>query len=113
MVVSIFVAEIGTGQGENPSPSQPSWILAKCLASFGIYDSYTVTMVYGDITINLETMYVDDVESKTATVAGMQHRADIIAAFAFIFGIKFSEKKLRRSAIGEEEDKREETMTIR
>ena len=40
-------------------------------------------------------MYVDDIESKTATAAGMQHRADIIAAFASIFGIKFSEKKSR------------------
>ena len=88
-------------------------ILARCLVSFGIQDSYTVTRVNGDIMIVLETMYVDDIESKTATAAGMQHRADIIAAFALIFGIKFSEKKLRRSAMGEEEGDKEETMTIR
>ena len=114
--VSTFVAERGTGQGDNPSPSL--WaafldILARCLASFDIVDSYTVTKVNGDITIVLETMYVDDIESKTATAAGMQHRADIIAAFALIFGIKFSHTKLRRSAMGEVEAEKEETMTIR
>ena len=65
-----------------------------------------MTKVDGDITIVLETMYVDDIESKTATAAGMQHRADIIDAFALIFGIKFSEKKLRRSAMGEREEDR-------
>ena len=70
-------------------------------------------MVNGDITIVLETMYVDDIESKTATAVGMQHRADIIAAFALIFGIKFSHTKLRRSAMGEGEEDRDETMIIR
>ena len=95
-VVSTFVAERSTGQGDNPSPSL--WaafpdILARCLASFGIHDSYMVTRVEGDIMMVLETMYVDDIESKTATVARMQHRADIVAAFALIFGIKFLEKK--------------------
>ena len=94
-VVSTFVAERGTGQGDNPCPSL--WaafldILARCLASFGIQDSYTVTRVDGNITIVLETMHVDDIDFKTATAAGMQHTADIIAAFALIFGIKFSEK---------------------
>ena len=57
-VVSTFLAEGGTGQGNNPSPSL--WtafldILARCLASFGIHDSYTVTKVDGDITIVLKT----------------------------------------------------------
>ena len=46
-VVSTFVAERGTGQGDNPNPSL--WaafldILERCLA-FGIQDSYTVTRV--------------------------------------------------------------------
>ena len=64
-VVSTFVAERGTGQGDNPSPS--SWvafldIFARCLVSIGIQDSYTVTMVNGDITIVLEIKYVDDIE---------------------------------------------------
>ena len=68
---------------------------------------------YGDITIVLETMYVDDIDSMTATAAGIQHRADIIAAFALIFVIKFSEKKLRQSAMGEGDEERDETMTIR
>ena len=43
----------------------------------------------------------------------MQHRVDIIAAFALIFGIKFSEKKLRQSAMGEEDGERDEMMTTR
>ena len=63
--------------------------------------------------IVVETMSVDDIESKTATAAGAQHRADIMAAFALIFGLKFSKKKLRRSAMGEEEGDKEKTMTIR
>ena len=104
-VVSKFVVERGTGQGDNPSPSL--WaafldILARCLASFGIQDSYTVIRVDGDIMIVLETTYVDDIDSKTATAADMHHRAVIITAFALIFGIKFSHTKLRRTAIGEE-----------
>ena len=78
-----------------------------------IHDSYSMTRVDGDITTVLETMHVDDIESKTPTAVGMQHREDIIAAFALIFGRKFSEKKLRCSAIGEGEDEKEETMTIR
>ena len=106
--MSTFVTERGTGQGDNPSPSL--WaafldILARCLASFGIQDSYTVTRMDGDITIVLETMYVEDIESKTATAAGMCDRADIIAAFALIFEINFFEKILRRSAMGEEDGK--------
>ena len=44
-------------------------------------------------------MYVDYIESKTSTAHGMQNRADIIAAFAMILGIKFSEKKFRRGVI--------------
>ena len=51
----------------------------------------------GGITIVLKTMYIYDTESKTATAADMQHRAVIIAAF----DIKFSEKKLPHSGIGE------------
>ena len=73
------------------------------MASFGIHDSYTVTRVNGDIIVVLEAMYVDDIESKTATVECMQHRADKIAAFALIFG----------SAMGAEEGDMEEMMTTR
>ena len=78
------------GQGDNPSPSL--WaafldILARCLVIFGIQ----VIRVDGDIIIVLKTMYVDDIESKIATAAGMRHRADIMAAFALILGIKFLE----------------------
>ena len=59
-------------------------------------------------------MYVDDIESKTSTANGMQNRADIIAAFAMIFGIKFSKKKFRRGVMNETSGGNElQTMTIR
>ena len=54
-----------------------------------------INKVNGSIEVVIETIYVDDIESKTSTATGMQSRADIIVAFALIFGIKFSKKKLR------------------
>ena len=101
-LIATFIAERGTGQGDNPSPSL--WaafldILARTLARFEIVDSHTVTMVNGNIEDIIETMYVDDSESKTSTASGMQNRADVIAAVAMIFGITFSEKTLRRGAM--------------
>ena len=88
-LLSTFILERGTGQGDNPSPSL--WaafldIMARSLARFYIVDRHTVTMVNGNIEVIIETMYVDDIESTTSTAAGMQSRADIIAAFALIFG---------------------------
>ena len=56
-------------------------------------DSHTVMLVNGIIEVIIETMYVDDLELKTSNATGMQNRADIIAAVAMIFRIKFSEKK--------------------
>ena len=103
-LLSTFIAERGNGQGGNPSLSL--WvaffdILVRSLARFAIVDSHTVTVVNGNIEVIIEPMYVNDTESKTFTATGMQCRADIIAAFALIFGIKFSEKKLRRAAMNE------------
>ena len=92
-LISTFIAECGTGQGNNPSPSVGVAfldILARFLARFNIVDSLTVTVVNGSIEVIIKTMYVDDIESKTSTATGMQSSVDIIAAFALIFGIKFS-----------------------
>ena len=44
----------------------------------------------------IETMYVNDMESKTATFASMQRRADHIFVFCLVFGIRVSETKIRR-----------------
>ena len=115
--VAIFVAARGTGQGDNPSPTL--WasftdILCRVLASLGMEQGFEVREENGDLTLVIETMYVDDMESKTATAAGMQRRADIIAAFAMIFGIKFSEKKFRRGVMNEPLTRdTPESMTIR
>ena len=51
-----------------------------------------MTLVIGNIEDIIEAMYLDDIKSKISTAKGTQNRADIIAAFALIFGIKFSEK---------------------
>ena len=116
-LISTFIAERGTGQGDNPSPSL--WaafldILARTLARFDIVNSHTVTVVNGNIEVIIETMYVDDIESKTSTAHGMQNRADTIAAFAMIFGIKFSERKFRRGVMNCPSGGNEpSTMTIR
>ena len=51
-------------------------------------------VINGNIEVIIETMYVDDIESRTSMADGMQNRADVIAAFAMIFRIKISEKKI-------------------
>ena len=61
------------------------------LASFGIVDSYTETAVADDSIIAYETMYEDDIESKAAKAVAMQHLDDVVATFAIIFGITFSD----------------------
>ena len=50
-------------------------------------------VVNGNIGVIIETIYVDDIESKTSTAHGMQNRADVIAAFAMIIGIKSVEER--------------------
>ena len=66
-LISTFIAERGTGQGDNPSPSL--WvallnILARTLARFDKVDSHTVTVVNGNIKVIIKKMYVDDIEAK-------------------------------------------------
>ena len=65
--------------------------MARSLARFDIVYSYAGTLANGNIEVIIEMMYVDDIESKSSTASGMQNRADIIAAFAMIVGIKLSE----------------------
>ena len=91
-LISTFIAERGSGQGDNPKPSL--WaafldILARKLARFDIVDSHTATVVNGNIEVAIETI------SKTSTAHGMQNRAAVIAAFTMIFGIKFSDVEER------------------
>ena len=62
-------------------------------------DNHTVTVVNGNIEVVIETVYVDDIKSKASTAHGMQYRADVIAAFAMIFGIKLSEKLFHRGTM--------------
>ena len=89
-------------------------ILARTLAKFDIVDSHTVSMVNGNIEVIIETMYVGDIDSKTSAANGMHNRADVITAFAMIFGIKFSEKKFHRGAMNSPSGRNEPPkMTIR
>ena len=57
----------------------------------------------GNIIIVYETVYVDDIEPKTAAAETMQHRAHILSSIAIIFRIKRSDWKLRHIAMGEKE----------
>ena len=100
--VASFIPERGVGQGDVFSPA--CWaafldMLARLLSRLGVTDGYMCTCADGNLLMVIETMYVDDMESKTATFAGMQRRADRISAFCLVFGIRFSESKIRRGAM--------------
>ena len=96
--ISTFIAELGTGQGDIPSPSLRAallYILLRALVYFDLIDSHTAAIVK----VVIKSVFVDDIESKTAIPMAMHHKAGITVVVAVIFAIKFSEKQFRREEI--------------
>ena len=91
-----FEAEVGTGQGDVGSPL--NWI-----AFFDILlcaldsDSTDRPMVRakGKVHQTRDTGYADDLVSIMTTLFGLQRKADIVSAFAIIFGLDIAIAKLR------------------
>ena len=98
--VRVFRASRGAGQGDVSSPivwAAAVDILNRALAMEGPLEGFYARMVDGEMELVIETTYADDMESKTATAAALQRKALIVQGFCHIFGITFSESKLRRT----------------
>jgi hypothetical protein len=87
---------VGTGQGDVGSPL--NWIaffdiLLRALAS----DSADRPLVRakGYVSPTRETGYADDLVSVMTTLSGLQRNADLVSAFAIIFGLDIAIAKLR------------------
>ena len=111
-----FIAEVGSGQGDIPSPF--NWkaffdILLVALAE----DSDTPFLVRSEnhtLTPADETGYADDLLSSSGKLEGLQTKADMVSAFSIIFGLEIAVHKLRVAKLqwGAEDEDREETLII-
>ena len=93
-----FPAARGTGQGDVTSPA--CWtavfdILLRALQLDGT-GAFFKRSHNGDVTLVMDNAFADDMDSKTATIEGLQRKADIVSAFCVLFNINISIPKLRR-----------------
>lgn len=95
-----FQAEVGTGQGDVGSPL--NWIaffdILLCALELDTTDQ-PLFRANGQLHVARDTGYADDLVSAKSTLAGLQSRADIVSAFAIIFGLDIAVAKLRACKI--------------
>jgi hypothetical protein len=91
-----FQAEVGTGQGDVGSPL--NWIaffdILLCALELDTTDQ-PLFRANGQLYAARDTGYADDLVSAKSTLAGLQAKADIVSAFAIIFGLDIAVAKLR------------------
>eukprot|EP01041_Mallomonas_annulata_P013654 gene13654-biopygen6774 len=97
-IIKAFIAELGTGQGDVLSPLCGNALFDILLVMLEKCDHlpYLCREAAGQLYDAGETAFADDMESTTATNAGMQAKANVVSAFCLIFGLKISPTKLRR-----------------
>jgi hypothetical protein len=91
-----FTAEVGTGQGDVTSPL--NWIaffdILLCALDTTDPDKPLIR-AKGRILPTRDTGYADDLVSVMTTLSGLQRKADIVSAFAIVFGLDIAITKLR------------------
>jgi hypothetical protein len=91
-----FQAEVGTGQGDVGSPL--NWIaffdILLCALELDTVDQ-PLFRASGKLHVSRDTGYADDLVSAKSTLGGLQAKADIVSAFAIIFGLDIAVAKLR------------------
>ena len=91
-----FVAEVGTGQGDVGSPL--NWIAFFDILLCALDEDDTdrpLLRAKGSLHRSRDTGYADDLVSITTTLSGLQRKADIVSAFAIMFGLDIAVAKLR------------------
>jgi len=95
-----FEAEVGTGQGDVGSPL--NWIaffdILLCALEKPDENRPFIRFCHRLLHIT-DTGYADDLVSGESTLAGLQRKADIVSAFAIIFGLDIAVSKLRACRI--------------
>eukprot|EP01032_Pedospumella_encystans_P017983 gene17983-20484_t len=85
-----FTAERGVGQGAGLSPATWNALMDILLRSLEI-----LAPKPGLVVSSQDTCYADDLLSPAATLENLQLKADLISAFALIFGLDIASNKLR------------------
>jgi hypothetical protein len=92
-----FDAERGTGQGDVGSPFNWDAAYDILLCALDTVDEglFYVLSPDGILTPASDIAYADDLLSGMSTLKGLQLKADIVSAFAIIFGLDIAKAKLR------------------
>eukprot|EP01036_Dinobryon_divergens_P061531 gene61531-biopygen7393 len=91
----------GVGQGASLSPATWAALMDILLRSLEILAPNTNPLIPGlpgTLTPSQDTCYADDLLSATATIPHLQTKADLVSAFALIFGLDIATNKLRLHA---------------
>jgi len=91
-----FKAEVGTGQGDVGSPL--NWIAFFDILLCALdreHSDCPLIRSKGRLTKARDTGYADDLVSIMTSLAGLQRKANIVSAFAIIFGLDIAVAKLR------------------
>jgi hypothetical protein len=98
--IPAFQAEVGTGQGDVGSPL--NWIaffdILLCALS-SLNGERPMIRLSQQLLSTIETGYADDLVSGEATLQSLQRKADIVSAFAIVFGLDIAVTKLRACLI--------------
>ena len=95
--VPYFTPERGTGQGDTSSPA--TWVVFFdiVLRALEMEDSdpFLTVDLAGGTTPVPDCSFVDDLMSLTSSLAGLQRKADMMAAVSCILGLTIARTKLR------------------
>jgi len=88
-----FKAQRGTGQGDNPSPSNYISVADILLHALDLGSREPPLQGPNSTHPLCDTFYVDDQTSLCSSLGSLQRKADIISAFNIIFGFEFNLQK--------------------
>ena len=95
--VPYFTPERGAGQGDTSSPA--TWVVFFdiVLRALGVEDTdpFLTVDLTGHSTPVPDCSFVDDLMSLTSSLAGLQKKADMMAAVSCILGLTIAKTKLR------------------
>eukprot|EP01036_Dinobryon_divergens_P062056 gene62056-biopygen41823 len=93
-----LTAERGVGQGAGLSPATWNALMDILLRSLEIISPITNPLIPGRpgiVVASQDTCYADDLLSPAATLDNLQLKADLVSAFALVFGLDIASNKLR------------------
>ena len=98
-----FVRERGTPQGDVSSPHAWTAFFDIALRALAMTDPslhFQMPSTRADTVPVSDLGYADDLVSLSSSLAGLQHKADLMSAFALLFDLTISAPKLRAACLG-------------